>query len=150
MSGTDERQATSTDETGAPADDRVWRMPDAYRPPPPPAPPFSWPTPPPSTEDHHVHHEFHHPLDRVTGRLPRRLRIAVDWLVLQLTGSVSAVGLSVSLQFAPVLVLGLFGGALVDRFDPRRLLLLSQSMVAAMAAVLAVLVLTDRATVCSK
>lgn len=74
-------------------------------------------------------------------------RIAVDWLVLQLTGSVSAVGLSVSLQFAPVLVLGLFGGALVDRFDPRKLLLLSQSMVAAMAAVLAVLVLTDRATV---
>ena len=74
-------------------------------------------------------------------------RIAVDWLVLQLTGSVSAVGLSVSLQFAPVLVLGLFGGVLVDRFDPRKLLLASQSMVAAMAAVLAVLVITDRATV---
>ena len=26
-------------------------------------------------------HEFHHPLDRVTGRLPRRLRIVVDWVV---------------------------------------------------------------------
>jgi signal peptidase I len=46
------------------------------RPIPPPAPPFSWPTP----EDGHKH-EFHHPLDRVTGRLPRRLRIAVDWIV---------------------------------------------------------------------
>lgn len=74
-------------------------------------------------------------------------RIAIDWLVLQLTGSVSAVGLSVSLQFAPVLILGLFGGVLVDRFDPRKLVLLSQSMVAVMGAVLAVLVLTDRATV---
>jgi signal peptidase I len=41
---------------------------------PPPAPPFSWPV-----EDHR--HEFHHPLDRVTGRLPRRLRIVVDWVV---------------------------------------------------------------------
>jgi signal peptidase I len=42
----------------------------------PPAPPFSWPVP---EEDEK--HEFHHPLDRVTGRLPRRLRIAVDWIV---------------------------------------------------------------------
>jgi signal peptidase I len=42
---------------------------------PPPAPPFSWPV---SEEEKH---EFHHPLDRVTGRLPRRLRIAVDWIV---------------------------------------------------------------------
>jgi signal peptidase I len=44
---------------------------------PPPAPPFSWPV-----HDSTEHkHEFHHPLDRVTGRLPRRLRIAVDWIV---------------------------------------------------------------------
>jgi signal peptidase I len=43
---------------------------------PPPAPPFSWPVP---SEEHHVEH--HHPLDRVTGRLPRRLRIVVDWVV---------------------------------------------------------------------
>jgi signal peptidase I len=43
---------------------------------PPPAPPFSWPI-----SDDEGHHEFHHPLDRVTGRLPRRLRIAVDWAV---------------------------------------------------------------------
>jgi len=43
---------------------------------PPPAPPFSWPVP-----DEEPPHEFHHPLDRVTGRLPRRLRIAVDWIV---------------------------------------------------------------------
>ncbi len=46
------------------------------RPVPPPAPPFSWPI----SEDED-RHEFHHPLDRVTGRLPRRLRIVVDWVV---------------------------------------------------------------------
>jgi signal peptidase I len=51
---------------------------------PPPAPPFSWPPP---DEDHR---EFHHPLDRVTGRLPRRLRIAVDW-VLTIAGAVAIV-----------------------------------------------------------
>jgi len=41
-----------------------------------PAPPFSYPIP-----DEEPKHEFHHPLDRVTGRLPRRLRITVDWIV---------------------------------------------------------------------
>jgi signal peptidase I len=45
--------------------------------PPPPAPPFSWPVPAETSPSD----EFHHPLDRVTGRLPRRLRIAVDWIV---------------------------------------------------------------------
>ena len=49
---------------------------ESERPVPPPAPPFSWPV----SDDEHKH-EFHHPLDRVTGRLPRRLRIAVDWIV---------------------------------------------------------------------
>ncbi len=32
-------------------------------------------------ESEHGDHEFHHPLDRVTGGLPRRIRIAVDWIV---------------------------------------------------------------------
>jgi signal peptidase I len=41
----------------------------------PPAPPFSFPI---AEEEKH---EFHHPLDRVTGRLPRRVRIVVDWVV---------------------------------------------------------------------
>ena len=69
-----------------------WRMPSAYRSPPPPAPPFSWPIPPPSSADGGPgeHHEFHHPLDRVTGRLPRRLRITVDWIV-TIVGAVAIV-----------------------------------------------------------
>jgi signal peptidase I len=35
-------------------------------------------------------HEFHHPLDRVTGRLPRRVRILVDWVV-TIVGAVAIV-----------------------------------------------------------
>ena len=58
-----------------------WPMPEGSetrpRTVPPPAPPFSWPT----SEGEPTKHEFHHPLDRVTGKLPRRLRIAVDWIV---------------------------------------------------------------------
>src|SRR4249919_2890261 len=85
MSGTEERQppvvATSPEGEDGRAD-QEWRMPSEYRPPPPPAPPFSWPQPPPSSLDRtSAEHEFHHPLDRVTGRLPRRMRIAVDWIV---------------------------------------------------------------------
>ena len=37
-------------------------------------------------------------------------RIAQDWLVLELTGSVTAVGVAVALQFLPVLLFGLLGG----------------------------------------
>ncbi len=81
MSDTEERVAETPDE---------WRMPNEYRPPPPPAPPFSWPLPPPSADGSTTHHEFHHPLDRVTGRLPRRLRIAVDWIV-TIVGAVAIV-----------------------------------------------------------
>jgi signal peptidase I len=83
VTDTEERQSPP----GAPPDDGRadldWRMPSEFRPPPPPAPPFSWPLPPPSASDgtDPDAHEFHHPLDRVTGRLPRRLRIAVDWIV---------------------------------------------------------------------
>jgi signal peptidase I len=49
-------------------------VPEAPKPVPPPAPPFSW-------EVAEPRHERHHPLDRVTGRLPRPVRIVVDWLV---------------------------------------------------------------------
>ncbi len=86
MSETDEQRRPSVDVTSEPDDGRLdpeWRMPEKPYEPPPPAPPFSWPIqpPPPSDEPSASGHEFHHPLDRVTGRLPRRLRIAVDWIV---------------------------------------------------------------------
>jgi signal peptidase I len=47
--------------------------------------PASWGEPPrpaaEGSEPEGDEDEFHHPLDRVTGGLPRRLRVAVDWIV---------------------------------------------------------------------
>lgn len=69
-------------------------------------------------------------------------RIAQDWLVLQLSGSVTAVGITVALQFLPSLLLGPWGGMVADRFAKRRILILCQSLAAVLAAALAVLALT--------
>ena len=69
-------------------------------------------------------------------------RIAQDWLVLELSGSVTAVGITVALQFAPMLVFGLYGGLIVDRHSKRMLLMLTQGIIGVLSLVLAVLALT--------
>jgi MFS family permease len=69
-------------------------------------------------------------------------RIAQDWLVLELTGSVTAVGVAVALQFLPVLLFGLFGGVIADRYPKRRILMITQSTAALMALTLGLLALT--------
>jgi MFS family permease len=69
-------------------------------------------------------------------------RIAQDWLVLELSGSVTAVGITVALQFMPSLLLGPWGGMMADRFAKRRILMLCQSLAAILAATLAVPSLT--------
>ena len=58
---------------------------------------------------------------------------ASAWLVLQLTGSGTALGANVALYFLPVLVLGAYGGVLADRFEKRRILLWTQSAYALVA-----------------
>ena len=69
-------------------------------------------------------------------------RIAQDWLVLELSGSVAAVGITVALQFAPMLVFGLVGGVIVDRYPKRTLLMICQTVAVLTSASLAALVLT--------
>jgi MFS family permease len=69
-------------------------------------------------------------------------RIAQDWLVLELSGSVTAVGITVALQFLPSLLLGPWGGMIADRFAKRKILILCQSMAAVLAAALAALALS--------
>jgi MFS family permease len=69
-------------------------------------------------------------------------RIAQDWLVLQLSHSVAAVGVTVAMQFTPMLLFGLYGGLIVDRYSKRMLLMLTQSTVGLLAVLLAVLALT--------
>jgi MFS family permease len=54
--------------------------------------------------------------------------VAQTLLVLHLTGSGFAIGLLTAFQFAPVLVLGPWAGAVADRVDKRRLLLIVQSI----------------------
>ena len=71
-------------------------------------------------------------------------RIAQDWLVLQLSGSVTAVGVTVALQFLPSLFLGPWAGMMADRFAKRRILMLCQSVAAVLAALLAGLALSQR------
>jgi MFS family permease len=56
--------------------------------------------------------------------------VAETWLVLKLTSSGLAVGVTACLQFAPILVLGAFGGLLADRFPKRRILMLTQAAMA--------------------
>jgi len=51
-------------------------------------------------------------------------RVAQDWLILQLTGNSGVyLGLVTAVQFAPVLVFSLQGGALADRVNKRKLLM---------------------------
>ncbi|MET7273559.1 MFS transporter [Streptomyces flaveolus] len=74
-------------------------------------------------------------------------RIAQDWLVLSLTGSSAAVGITTALQFLPMLLFGLYGGVLVDRLRKRPTLLVTQSAMAVTALVLAALTLTGQVQV---
>lgn len=52
--------------------------------------------------------------------------VAVMWLMVQLTGNGVAVGLTVALQFVPLMLFGAWGGLLADRLDKRRLLIMTQ------------------------
>ncbi|WP_416971543.1 MFS transporter [Streptomyces sp. 4F14] len=69
-------------------------------------------------------------------------RIAQDWLVLSLTGSATAVGVTTALQFLPMLLFGLYGGVLVDRFPKRPTLLITQTAMGVAGVVLAALTLS--------
>jgi len=69
-------------------------------------------------------------------------RVAQDWLVLSITGNTTDVGITVALQFIPSLFFGLPGGLIADRYPKRRILQVTQSGMALMAALLAGLTLT--------
>ena len=56
--------------------------------------------------------------------------VAEIWLILELTGSGVAVGLTTALQFLPILLFGAWGGLLADRFAKRRLLMVTQAAMA--------------------
>jgi MFS family permease len=72
--------------------------------------------------------------------------IALPWLVLQLTRDPLALGAMVALLGVPRAVLILFGGALVDRHSPKRVLMLTKHVNTVLLGLLAALVLSGRAT----
>src|SRR5687768_9505275 len=69
-------------------------------------------------------------------------QVAQAWLVLSLTNSPLRLGLVGSLSFAPVLLFAIVGGAVADRLPKRRLLVATQSVLAAQTLTLTVLVWT--------
>jgi MFS family permease len=71
--------------------------------------------------------------------------IALPWLVLKLTGDPLALGLVVAMMSVPRAIFILIGGALVDRYSPKRVLMLSKYANALLLALLTVLVLNSQA-----
>jgi MFS family permease len=67
---------------------------------------------------------------------------AQAWVVLDLTGSGTALGVVAALQYLPILLFGGYAGVVVDRFDRRRLFVITQIAAAVEASVVAVLALT--------
>ncbi len=65
--------------------------------------------------------------------------IAQDWLVFDLTHSSTAVGVTMALQFLPMLALGLHTGMVADRLQKRRILLTTQTLNAMATGTLAVI-----------
>jgi len=68
---------------------------------------------------------------------------AMSLLVYELTGSATNVGFTLLCQFLPMLLLGVWAGAVADRHDKRRIAMMTQSMLALQAALLGTLYLLD-------
>lgn len=69
--------------------------------------------------------------------------VALGWLVLQLTGSGSQLGLVIASGFWPILILGPWGGVIADRFNKRTILYWTHSFFSLLAIGVSVLVFTD-------
>ena len=68
---------------------------------------------------------------------------AMALLVRELTGKATNVGVTLLCQFLPMLLLGVWAGAVADRHDKRKIALITQSLLAVQAALLGTLYLLD-------
>lgn len=73
--------------------------------------------------------------------------VAQAWLVLELTGSGTILGLVAAAQYVPVLLLAPWGGVLADRFSRRLLLICTQTIMAVCAVTLGLLTVTNQVNV---
>lgn len=69
-------------------------------------------------------------------------RLALGWLVWELTESTAWLGAISFLKFAPTMVLGLFGGVLADRFSRGHIVLAGQAVSVFKAVTVAILIIT--------
>jgi len=74
-------------------------------------------------------------------------QLALAWLVLELTDSITQLGLIVFIRGVPMAILGLFGGVMADRYNRRNLLMLNNVLTLLNMGLLGVLVVTDMAVV---
>src|SRR5262245_6545796 len=74
-------------------------------------------------------------------------RVAQDWLVLALTGSAGALGITTGLQFLPILLFSPMAGVIADRFAKRSVMMITQSAMGITAAILGVLAISGVAQV---
>ncbi len=74
-------------------------------------------------------------------------RVGQDWLVLRLShNSGTAIGITTGLQFLPILLFGLQGGVIADRFSKRKLLVATQATMGLLALGLGLLDLLGAAS----
>ncbi|MBI2622579.1 MAG: MFS transporter [Candidatus Levybacteria bacterium] len=73
--------------------------------------------------------------------------VALGWLVFQLTKSAFMVGLVSSLGSLPILIFGLFGGVIVDRFAKKKILIFTQISSMILAFILGFLTISGVITV---
>jgi MFS family permease len=72
--------------------------------------------------------------------------VAVAWLVLKITNSPAQVGLVVAVTFVPTLIGGMYGGLVADRFDKRKVLVITQVLFTMQAVALSAFALAGAAT----
>ena len=70
--------------------------------------------------------------------------LVLGWLVLEVTGDQTQLGLTISLYGLPNIAFLMVGGIIADRVDRKQLLVVTQAMVGAMIGVLAALTITDQ------
>jgi MFS family permease len=80
----------------------------------------------------------------VSGTGSQMQSVAINWHVYLLTRSPLALGFVGLSRVIPIVVFSLWGGVLADRLDRRKLMIVTQSVMTAVAALLAVMTFTHR------
>lgn len=70
--------------------------------------------------------------------------IALSWLVLELTHSGTKLGLVTAAQFLPILLFGVWGGVIADRFNKRKILYFTQTVFGILALTIGLLIVSHR------